>query len=87
MAKRRRLLALLCGVALLAAGCSHTERPDGAGRTLFVTEVAEGSDYDELFAVDLATGARRNLKRTPTVSESPPAASPDGRRRGRLTGS
>ena len=59
MAKRRRLLALLCGVALLAAGCSHTERPDGAGRILFVTEVAEGSDYDELFAVDVATGTEK----------------------------
>jgi Tol biopolymer transport system component len=77
---RRRLAALLCGVGLLTAGCSDSEgeQPPPVGTIVFADTVGKADLYDDLYAVDARTGARRNLTRTLRRAEMLPSASPDG---------
>jgi Tol biopolymer transport system component len=77
----RRRAALLCGVGLLTAGCSGSEeKPPHGGTIVFADTVGKADKYDDLYAVDVRTGKRRNLTRTPRRAELLPSASPDGAR-------
>jgi Tol biopolymer transport system component len=73
----RRLAALLCGVGLLTAACSGSEEEPPEGTILFAAAVGKADKYDDLYAVDVRTGKRRNLTRTTHRGELLPSASPD----------
>lgn len=79
----RRLAALLCGLVLLTAGCLGSEEAEEKrkpGTIVVASTVGRADKHDELYAVAVRTGARRNLTRTPGRSEILPSLSPDGRR-------
>jgi TolB protein len=73
----RRLAALLCGVGLLTSCSGSEEEPPPEGTVVFAAAMGRADKYDDVYAVDVRTGKRRNLTRTPRRYEAFPSVSPD----------
>lgn len=77
-----RVAAVLCVVGLFT-GCSRSEakpKPPSEGTIFFAGKVGSEGRLDDLYALDVRTGRRRNLTRTPRRYEALPSVSPDRRR-------